>query len=200
MRVAIQRGLLATTILVCVSLVTACGDDDRECPIGETGCLCGVGASCTSLDDECVSGVCRAVGVDASIDATVNGGAEGDSGDAGDAGCGDTTSDPNHCGGCGVVCEFGDCVDSTCQPGLSTDCFGVGLDTTTTCDDICREQGGTCVENGCGGDSGDPYTWAAYGGELTCERMSSVLGVVDRPCDVRVNETDAPLWIQCCCE
>ena len=197
MRVAMQRGLLATTILVCVSLVTACGDDDHECRVGTTGCACDVGSSCSVATDQCVAGVCRPTDA-AMLDATVDVGTDAIPPPP-DSGCGDTTTNPNHCGACGNVCRFGTCVDSVCQPGLSPMCRVTGIGSLATCDQICGEQGGTCAENGCGEGPSGPFTWATYSGELTCERMSPIF-VEDRPCDVRVNETDAALWIQCCCE
>jgi len=200
MRVAIQRGLLATTILICVVLVPACGDDDDECRVGMTGCVCDVGSSCSVATDQCLAGVCRPSPRDAAMDgATVDAGTDAITPPP-DSGCGDTTSNPNHCGACGNVCRFGTCVDSVCQPGLSPVCLVIGPGSPATCDLICGEQGGTCVENGCGEGPSGPFTWAAYGGELSCERMSPNF-VRDRPCDIRVNDTtDRTLWIQCCCE
>ncbi|MBX3251041.1 MAG: hypothetical protein KF901_27940 [Myxococcales bacterium] len=184
--------------------LAACGDDDRpSCPAGTTGCPCAAGDACNAADDACVAGRCqsRTSGVDGGLPADAPP-ADASSTDAPDStACGDTTSDRMNCGACGHVCRFGDCVDSTCQPGFSPGCDDiVERDSSTSCDDICGRHGGSCAPRTCL-DSITDATALIFDSVGNCE-AEFVNTRSTQDCDASL-APPPPFFInvvRCCCE
>jgi hypothetical protein len=180
---------------------------DPNCIPGELACECNMGLCLGDL--VCVDGVCLEDG--GTTSETSMGTTTTDTGstttDTGmdcpnpnemlcDGVCVDVVSNPDHCGGCGVVCEVnmagnvGGCEDSQCLPYWSEACFQQD-DGFTTCDQACQAEGKVCVEDGCGG-----FTWIGGSGTIciTGGTNSSTSGVA---CGgAIVWETG---YLRCCC-
>jgi hypothetical protein len=157
---------------------------DPNCIPGELACECNMGLCLGDL--VCVDGVCLEDGgttSETSMGTTTDTGST--TTDTGmdcpnpnemlcDGVCVDVVSNPDHCGGCGVVCEVnmagnvGGCADSQCLPYWS-ECFQQN-DGFTTCDQVCQAEGKACVEDGCAG-----YTWIQGPIELCNNGSTDVL-------------------------
>ena len=120
----------------CVDLQT----DDLHCGACDAVCESDLVAV------NCIAGVCTRVSCPAAVPTYC--GELGENDPNYEANCVDTTTDPNNCGDCGIVCDSGVCEDSACvedegcDAGL-TDCGGVCVDLATDMDN-CGECGAIC--------------------------------------------------------
>jgi hypothetical protein len=93
-----------------------CGDvmtDPNNC--GRCGNACGTGFACSGGTCTCSKTTCGGPNADGGAD---GGDASAEAGTGGPLSCVDVTTDPKHCGGCGVACSFPNavakCVASQC--------------------------------------------------------------------------------------
>jgi hypothetical protein len=89
------------------------------------------------VNDHCAAGYSLHDGVCLASSETVDGGVgsgtdagSGSGGDGGSVCSADTSSDPDNCGACGVVCASGICVDGMCQTGVFGQIIAIGHDYT----------------------------------------------------------------------
>lgn len=112
----------------------------------------------------------------------------------------DFETDNRHCGTCGNECtvflgSLGACAQGECAPTWG-EC--VPAEQATTCDAICREQGETCVVQGCGQG---PWTWIKYATDFSCEEDTSIENGQDA-CDADLATALEPMpgeYMRCCC-
>ena len=136
------RAFAALPLMLCAGVIASCSTvlgfeelTPAEPDAGTTDAPyeVGVDADASQPDVDATTDVAEDVIDDVSIDALD---AEPDVQDAADeeAGCGDTTSNPEHCGRCNHSCFDGACVDGVCQPfklaTVADGAWGLAVDDT----------------------------------------------------------------------
>ncbi|NUN14566.1 MAG: hypothetical protein HUU55_13130 [Myxococcales bacterium] len=115
----------------------------------------------------------------------------------GNDGCVDILTDPNHCGGCGAVCDSGNCVEGKCAPAVCEDevVFAVGVFGTTTCANNCQAVGKTCI--GIGSDEG-----ASDGQYFECSNATGGIGttLANGTCDTVLGGQGCSEYTNCRCD
>ena len=164
------------------------------CPVPAVG-LAAVGcaqdgSSSQDDDDGASAGGAQSSGTSA-------GGAAGSTGSGGGGGCGDTTTDPLNCGGCGNTCLSGICTQGECEPAFAG-CFDAAPG--NTCNDVCASYGAICVASGCEGLMPNTMvTLRSYPSESTCTNQVSLSGEYDAACSASILDVANSDWTECCC-
>jgi len=175
------------------------------------GAICPAGTICSSVWKQCIPlDFCAAWGTSGGIACPFGVLSEGYYGSCCGPLCVDWTQDPNNCGGCGVVCSSGVCVDFQCLPGSPTeDCggacpqgsiclSGVCVDGSCQSSAFCLAENGTigecCGDGSCAHPLDDPQNCGACGNACgpggSCVNGSCTnfpgcgLGRIEAYCDV----------------
>jgi hypothetical protein len=109
--------------------------------------------------------------------------------------CIDVLDNDDNCGSCGNVCgvsaNIGGCTAGECDPFWSS-CYEQD-DGFTTCDEICANEGKTCVAYGC-----DGYTSNQGNGAEFCTAKYLGAPTTEHPCDTSLIWQETQLL--CCCQ
>lgn len=85
--------------------------------------------------------------------------------------CKDLLSDGVNCGGCGIVCETGECVHGACTCASSDDCPGSGCTCSSRLEGGAACRGPLLSSTPCDGDETCPLaTFCTFGSELCSEQ------------------------------